>query len=155
VKRISVNTAFTSFLLGVTLLLLVLTVRLGPSASLVPKIVVLPLTALLLYRLARDIMGDAGAAPNERYPAAEAQVSVPTELAMMAWLLALPLLATVLGFVLGPALLVLAWLLWRARERRRVAIAAAFITAVATWLVFERLLRVHLPPGLSRALWGA
>ena len=145
-RRIRADAAFTAFLLGVTLLLLMLTLRLGSSARLVPLIVVLPLTALLIYRLARDVSGDARAAPNEG-TLAEAPTS-RAELQMMAWLLVLPVLTSLAGFVFGPALFVLLWMLWRARERPVYALTAALVTGVGVWLIFERALRVQFPGGL-------
>ena len=145
-KRIRADAAFTAFLLSVTLLLLMLTLRLGSSARLVPLIVVLPLTALLIYRLARDVSGDVRAAPNERTLA-----GAPTsraELQIMAWLLVLPVLTSLVGFVFGPALFVLLWMLWRARERPLYALTAALVTGLGVWLIFERALRVQFPGGL-------
>jgi tripartite tricarboxylate transporter TctB family protein len=147
-KRIRADAAFTAFLLSVALLLLVLTLGLGSSARLVPLIVVLPLTALLMYRLARDVFGDAGAAPNEGTSAAETPPSTRAELEMMAWLLVLPVLTSLVGFVVGPALFVLVWRLWRARERPVYALTATLVTGVAVWLIFERVLRVQFPGGL-------
>ncbi|MGH7710924.1 MAG: tripartite tricarboxylate transporter TctB family protein, partial [Gemmatimonadaceae bacterium] len=132
----------------VTLLLLMLTLRLGSSARLVPLVVVVPLTALLMYRLARDVFGRAGAAPNEGASAAETPASTRAELAMMAWLLVLPVLTSLVGFVVGPALFVLVWMLWRPRERPLYALTAALITGVAVWLIFERMLRVQFPAGV-------
>ena len=146
-RRIRADAAFTAFLLSVTLLLLMLTLRLGSSARLVPLIVVVPLTALLIYRLARDVSGDARAAPDEG-TLAEAPTSTRAELEMIAWLLVLPVLTSLVGFVFGPALFVLLWMLWRARERPLYALTAALIVAVGVWLIFERALRVQFPGGL-------
>jgi tripartite tricarboxylate transporter TctB family protein len=146
-KRIRAHAAFTAFLLSVTLLLLILTLQLGSSARLVPLIVVVPLTALLIYRLARDVSGDAGAAPNEG-TLAEAPTSTRAELEMIAWLLVLPVLTSLVGFVFGPALFVLLWMLWRARERPPYALTAALVAGVGVWLIFERALRVQFPSGL-------
>ena len=147
-KRMSAGAAFTAFLLAVTLLLLVLTLQLGSSARLVPLMVVVPLTALLMYRLARDVVGDAGAAPNEGTSTTEAPASTRAELAMMAWLLVLPGLTSLVGFIVGPALFVLVWMLWRARERPVYALTAALVTGVGVWLIFERALRVQFPDSL-------
>jgi hypothetical protein len=148
-KRIRADAAFTAFLLSVTLLLLMLTLRSGSSARLVPLIVVVPLTALLIYRLARDVLGDAGAAPNEG-TLAEAPTSTRAELEMMAWLILIPVVTSLFGFVFGPALFVLLWMLWRARERPAYALTAALVTGIGVWLIFERALRVQFPGGL----WG-
>jgi hypothetical protein len=148
-KRIRADAAFTALLLSVTLLLLMLTLRLGSSARLVPLIVVVPLTGLLIYRLARDVLGDAGVAPNEG-TLAEAPTSTRAELEMMAWLILIPIVTSLFGFVFGPALFVLLWMLWRARERPAYALTAALITGVGVWLIFERALRVQFPGGL----WG-
>jgi tripartite tricarboxylate transporter TctB family protein len=146
-KRIRADAAFTAFLLSVTLLLLVLTLRLGRSARLVPLIVVVPLTALLIYRFARDGSADASAAPNEG-TLAEERTSTRAELEMIAWLLVLPVLTSLAGFVFGPALFVLLWMLWRARERPVYALTAALVMGVGVWLIFERALRVQFPGGL-------
>ena len=146
-RRIRADAAFTAFLLSVTLLLLILTLQLGSSARLVPLMVVVPLTALLIYRLAREVLGDAGAAPNEG-TLADGPTSTRGELQMIAWLLVLPVLTSLVGFVFGPAFFVLLWMLWRARERPVYALTAALITGVAVWLIFERVLRVQFPGGL-------
>jgi len=146
-RRIRADAAFTAFLLSVTLLLLMLTLRLGSSARLVPLIVVVLLTALLIYRFARDVSGDARAAPNEG-TLAEAPTSTRAELEMIAWLLVLPVLTSLVGFVFGPALFVLLWMLWRARERPLYALTAALVAGVGVWLIFERALRVQFPGGL-------
>jgi hypothetical protein len=149
-KRIRADAAFTALLLSVTLLLLMLTLRLGSSARLVPLIVVVPLTGLLMYRLARDVFGNAGGAPNEGASAAETAPSTRAELEMMAWLILIPVVTSLFGFVFGPALFVLLWMLWRARERPAYALTAALVTGVGVWLIFERALRVQFPGGL----WG-
>jgi hypothetical protein len=146
-KRIRADAAFSSLLLVVSVVLLVLTFGLGASARLVPLIVVVPLTGLLMYRLARDVLGDAGAAPNEE-TLAVAPTSTRAELQMIAWLLILPVLTSLVGFVFGPALFVLLWMLWRARERPAYALTAALVTGVGVWLIFERALRVQFPGGL-------
>jgi len=146
-KRIRADAAFTAFLLSVTLLLLMLTLRLGSSARLVPLMVVVPLTALLIYRLARDVFGDAGAAPNAAI-LAEPPTSTRAELEMIAWLLVLTVLTSLAGFVVGPALFVLLWMLGRARERPVYALTAALVAGVGVWLIFERALRVQFPGGL-------
>jgi hypothetical protein len=146
-KRIRADAAFTAFLLSVTLLLLTLTLRLGSSARLVPLIVVVPLTALLIYRLARDVFGAADGTPNEG-ALAEPPPSTRAELEMIAWLLVLPVLTSLVGFVVGPALFVLLWMLWRARERPVYALTAALVAGVGVWLIFERALRVQFPGGL-------
>lgn len=152
-KRLTADAAFTSFVLAVAVVLLIVTLRLGPSARLVPLIVMLPLTALLLYRLARDVAGSAGVAPNESASpgVTDERPSPRAERAMIAWLLALPLLATLPGFVGGSAAFVLAWTRFRAGERLWASLVAALATGTAVWLIFERLLRVPLPPGVWHA----
>ncbi|MEW5917930.1 MAG: tripartite tricarboxylate transporter TctB family protein [Gemmatimonadota bacterium] len=147
--RVTGQAAFNAFLLAVALLLLGLTVGMGPSARLVPLIVVVPLAALLAYRLVRDIVAQA---PNGNTSMTEAPVTQRAEFAMIGWLFALALLATVLGFVLGPGLFVLAWLSYRGRERFVVSLTCAVVAGVAVWLVFERVLGVPLPLGVWSAL---
>ncbi len=152
-KRLPGDASFTLLLLAVALVLLVLTLRLGPSARLVPLTVVVPLTALLTYRLVRDVTGRDGVPPNE--PASRALSEQPSprgERAMIAWLLTLPLLAALLGFIGGVAAFVLAWTRFRAGERLRTALVAALAAGAAVWLIFERLLHVPLPPGVWHAL---
>jgi hypothetical protein len=48
---------------------------------------------------------------------------------LIAWVLALPFLATVVGAVAGPALFVGAWLRFRGGERWQVALAGAVAAA--------------------------
>ncbi len=153
-KRPPAEATFTVFLLAVALLLLVLTLRLARSARLVPLAVVVPLTALLAYRLGRDVAGRSDATPNvsASHAATDGPPSSRAERAMVAWLLALPFLATLLGFVGGAAAFVFAWTKFRAGERLWTAIAAALATGTAVWLLFEQLLRVPLPPGVWHAL---
>lgn len=153
-KRLTGEATFTLFLLAVALLLLVLTLRLAASARLVPLTVVVPLSALLAYRLVRDLSSRAGAPPNDPalQAAGDGRASPPAELSMVAWLLALPLLATLLGFVAGTAAFVLLWTRFHARERLLTTLVAALVSGAAVWLIFERLLRVPLPPGVWYSL---
>lgn len=135
---------FTMALLAVTLGLLFATRDLRPSAAVVPRLVAIPLAALLAYRAIREIIArrlrvrESPAAGEER----------PDELGAFVWLLALPAAATLLGFIVGPAVWVVAWMRFRARERRVVAIVAGAITAVAVIGLFSGLLGVSLPAGV-------
>ena len=153
---------FTAVLLAFTLVLLASTFSLRASSAMVPRLVGLPLVALLGYRLVREMSG--------RAPRVEdGQPELPDqdrrkvdldgrhgqradEIGAILWLLALPALSTVLGFVAGPALYVFAWTRYRADERMVVAVAAAAFTAMAIWILFVRLVGSPLWQGLLGAL---
>lgn len=136
--------AFTVVLLAVTLLLLAATADLRAAAAVVPRAVGWPVAVLLAYRLARDGVAlhrgrRAGAGEPERSD---------DETAAVLWLLALPALATALGFVVGPAVWVIAWARLRASESVTVAVGAGVVTALAIHLIFGALLGARLPQGM-------
>ena len=168
--------AFTALLLAVALGFLVGTVGLPSSAALVPRAVAVPLALLLAYRLVREILartrrgvespgpepgpragegpeartGDAPEPPDGRTPGEEDE-RTPDELGAILWLLALPAVSTLLGFVAGPALYATAWARFRVGERPAVALAAGIVTAAAILLVFAGLLGARLPQGVVGA----
>lgn len=136
--------AFTVALLGVTLLLLFATADLRASAAFVPRAVGVPLVVLLLYRLLRDSVAlrrdrEVTTAPSDR---------TAGEGIAVLWLLALPALATGLGFVAGPAAWVIAWARFRAGERTTVAIGAGAIAALFIFVIFDVVLGARLPQGV-------
>jgi len=135
---------FTAVLLVLALVLLAASFRLG-SSGLVPRVVAIPLSLLLCYRLIREIGDLRPAAAHEKAATGEA---VADEMGAIMWLLALPALSTVLGFVVGPALYVLAWMRFRAAERWGVAVATAAVTAAAIVGLFTMLLGTQLPAGV-------
>lgn len=140
---------FTMMLFAFTVVLLVATRGLRPSAAVVPRAVGLPLVVLLGYHLVREILARrrAGPAPVAAKPERESGefVAVP-------WLLLLPALATILGFVLGPAIWIVVWLRIRARESLTVALAAGAFSVVAILALFAGLLGARLPQGIFGAL---
>jgi hypothetical protein len=140
---------FTLMLLAFTVVLLVATLGLRPSAAVVPRAVGLPLGALLGYRVVREILARrrAGSAPAVAKPERESG-----EIGAVPWLLLLPALATLLGFVVGPAIWIVVWLRIRARESLTVALAAGAFSAVAILALFAGLLGATLPHGLLGAL---
>ena len=133
---------FTTLLLMVVLGLLATTTGMPTAPALVPRVVGLPLTALLGYLLIRELRGRGRRAPDA--PAAPAG----DEIGAILWLLALPAIATIFGFVVGPALYVFGWARFRAGERVSVALVSSAVTALAILLLFVGLLGARLPPGL-------
>jgi hypothetical protein len=136
--------AFNVALLAVALLLLAATAALRASAAVVPRAVGVPLAALLAYRLIRDLT----ALYHDRGPAAARSDRTADEAIAVLWLLALPAMATGLGFVAGPAVWVIAWARLRSGERVPVAVGAGAVTAVAIVLIFGALLGARLPQGV-------
>lgn len=140
---------FTALLLAGTLVLLVSAFGLSASSGTVPRAVGIPLAVLIGYRLQRDLI--ARKASPEMDPEAQ-PAQKPDAMGAILWLLALPAVSTILGFVAGPALYVFVWARYRAGERIAVAVAAATLTAAAIWLLFARLLGTPLWQGLLGAL---
>jgi len=141
--------AFTAVLLAVTLVLLASTTELQASAAIVPRVVGVPLAALLGYTLIRELRERRRrqVEPHDR------GTDVSGEVSAILWLLALPALSTLLGFVAGPALHVFGWLRFRGGERTGIALAAGAATAVAIVLLFGGLLGMRLPQGILEFLF--
>jgi hypothetical protein len=147
-------------MLLITLVLLATTLRLPPTTAIVPRVVGWPLALLLAWVLFREIRSlrqhrqreraEDGLKPDQhrQRERAEDGPKPAAELGAILWLLALPALATVVGFLAGPALYVFAWARFRAGERLAVAVAAGAVTAGATYLLFSGLLAVQLPAGV-------
>ena len=133
---------FTTLLLMVVLGLLAATTGMPTAPALVPRLVGLPLTALLGYVLIRELRERGGRKPDA------AAAPAGDEIGAILWLVALPAIATIFGFVVGPALYVFGWARFRAAERIGVAIVASAVTALAILLLFAGLLGARLPPGL-------
>jgi hypothetical protein len=157
--------AFTAALLAFTLLMLVLTFGLGARSRLIPLVVVIPLAAALGWQLLRDWRGtDPGRqrgshlTATARAPLTEAPVDASAAPApwvgkartstAIVWIALLPLLATVLGFLLGPALFVLLWARGRGGERPVIAFTAAAVTLAGVYALFTWLLETPIPQGL-------
>jgi hypothetical protein len=138
---------FTAVLLAFTLLLLVSTFGLRPSSAMVPRLVGVPTAVLLGYRLIREMV----LRSPRRTADPERQPRTPDEIGAIWWLLALPALSTILGFVVGPALYVSIWARYRACERWVVAVAAAVLTAAGIFILFTLLLGSPLWQGLLGA----
>ena len=138
-------TAFAFTLLVIALAMLVLTLRLDAASRFVPLTVVIPLTVLLLYRLVRELR-DVTPGKGDTGPTSRA------ELKSVGWLLLLPLLSSLLGFLAGPAVFVLAWARLRAGENRLMALAAATVTLFGVWGLFAGLLQMRIPAGLLFSL---
>lgn len=143
--------AFTAVLLVFTLVMLAATAGLRPSASIVPRMVGVPLAALLCYRLIRELIERRQRrAANADQQAARTRTQA--EISAILWLLALPAAATILGFIAGPAFHVFIWARFRAGERTGIALAAGAFTAAAILILFDVLLGAHLPMGIVGSL---
>lgn len=140
---------FTLMLLAFTVVLLVATRGLRPSAAVVPRSVGLPLAVLLGYHLVREILARRRMGPDRVVAKPEHKSG---EIGAVPWLLLLPALATVFGFVLGPAIWIVVWLRIRARESLTVALAAGAFSTVAILALFAGLLGARLPQGILGAL---
>lgn len=140
---------FTLMLLAFTVVLLVATRDLRPSAAVVPRAVGLPLAALLGYHLVREILARRHTRPD---PVVAKPEQESGEIGAVPWLLLLPALATLFGFVLGPAIWIVVWLRIRARESLTIALAAGAFSAVAILALFAGLLGARLPQGIFGAL---
>ena len=133
---------FTTLLLVVVLGLLAATTGMPSAPVLVPRLIGLPLAALLGYLLIREVRGRVRHAPDApTSPAGD-------EIGAILWLLALPAIATIFGFVVGPALYVFGWARFRAGERVSVSLVASAVTALAILLLVAGLLGARLPAGL-------
>jgi hypothetical protein len=142
--------AFTALLLLITLVFLATSLDLRASAAVVPRVVGVPLALLLTYLLAKEtrmLLRQRGAAVEAR-----SQPKQHAELRAILWLLALPALATLLGFIAGPALFVFGWMRFRARDPLIAALGAGVVTGIAIWLLFSVLLGVHMPHGVPGML---
>jgi hypothetical protein len=136
---------FTTFLLVVVRGLLAATAGMQTAPALVPRLVGVPLAALLACLLIRELR------VRSRQPASGPETPdspAGDELRAILWLLALPAIATLLGFVVGPALYVFAWARFRGGERVSAALAASAVAALAILLLFTGLLGARLPSGL-------
>jgi hypothetical protein len=140
---------FTLTLFAFTVVLLVATRGLRPSAAVVPRAVGLPLVVLLGYHLIRETLARRRSSPAPVVAKPERESG---ELVAVPWLLLLPALATLLGFVAGPAIWVVVWLRIRARESLAIALAAGAFSAVAIVALFAGLLGTRLPQGIFGAL---
>ncbi|CAN5876013.1 hypothetical protein BH23GEM9_BH23GEM9_08030 [soil metagenome] len=145
--------AFTAVLFALTLLLLASTTGLQASAAIVPRVVGVPLAALLGYTLIRELRGQRARRAEHGADRSTQTPGETGEIAAILWLLALPALSTILGFVAGPALHVFGWARFRAGERIGVALAAGAATAVAIILLFGGLLGARLPQGILEFLF--
>jgi len=140
---------FAAALLLLTLVLLATTRGLPPSAAIVPRVVGVPLALLLGIVTVREIRSLVRA----RAASAPAGASFTrAELDALLWLLALPALATLLGFVAGPAVYVAGWARVRAGARAATAVTAGVATAAAIVMVFSVLLDVPMPRGILEYL---
>jgi hypothetical protein len=135
--------AFTAALLLSTLVLLATTLSLPAATAIVPRVVGWPLALLLGYVLVREIRS-----LGRQRDGGEDEPKASAEIGAILWLLALPALATVLGFLVGPALYVVGWARFRAGERVGVAVAAGAVAAGAILVLFSWLLGVQLPQGV-------
>jgi hypothetical protein len=113
-------------LLALALVFLFETLRFNPASRIVPLSVLIPLVPLLLYCLGRAV----GEARRQRDAGSVGATPHATgETRLIAWVLALPFLATVVGAVVGPALFVGAWLRFRGGERWPAVFTGAAVTA--------------------------
>lgn len=150
--------AFTLVLLGLVAVLLVLTMRLGPVARLVPGTVVVITFALLLLQTARG----AGAASRDaraaalrepRAAAAAAAAATPgtsearRDLIAAAWILVIPGLLFAFGFLPAIGLYTSGYLRFRAGMRWLPSVVAAFALAALIHVVVDRLLGIPLYRG--------
>jgi hypothetical protein len=149
-KRPGGDAMSSAVLLALALVLLAETLRFGPASRLVPLSVLVPLVAMLLWCLTRAFAADK-AKPVAPMP----RGSHASDARLIGWILALPLLATMAGPVVGPALFVGSWLRLRGRERWLVVGAGTGLTAATLLLLIAALLDTMpalaaLPPWLAR-----
>jgi uncharacterized membrane protein YfcA len=144
-KRLPPPAAFTLCLLGVVLVLALLTLRLSPTSRWVPLIVVVPLLALILLELTRDVRGA---------DAEEADESGGSGRGALLWALALPALVQILGISAGPGLFALLYLRLKSGEKWAVALAVGSLTSFGLWALFGLLLETSAGVGIPLLAGG-
>ena len=106
--QLTERAALTGVLAGFVLLLLISAAGLGPVTRLVPIVVAVPTLAILSYQLRQDLLGQ----PPTGAEAASSGSARPAFL----WILVLPPMLLVLGFLLGIPFHTLLFLRVRGRE---------------------------------------
>ena len=146
--RRSGNVAFTSVLLALSAVFLVLTLGFDESSRVVPLSVAGSLSGLLLVQIVRDVR-------EGRQATAPIPTDAPLEAAAVGWLLALGALILLFGMLLGPTLFVSVYLRRKAAEGWLVTIGGGATTALVFWLVLTHAIGAPVSLGAVGALVGA
>ena len=141
--RLDERAAVTLAFLGVALLFLGFTLRLGPVARRVPLVVACATVALLAVLAARDL-------GTLRARGGDGGSLLPRELSLGATLLLLAALVAVVGAVPAVTLVILLYLRLFGRERWRSAATFAAATGIVAHALFAQLLGLRVYDG---ALW--
>jgi hypothetical protein len=128
--------SFTLVLLAFALLILVLTLMLGPTARLVPLRIAMPTVGLLVFQALRDVRREATADATET----QARPDDTSELAVLLWVLALPALVYLGGLVIAAPIYAFVYLRWRSRLSNVRAAGVAIVAWGLAYGVFELLM---------------
>lgn len=125
------NVAFTSVLLVLSAVFLVLTLGFDESSRVVPLSVAGSLSGLLVVQIVRDVR-------ERRQAPAPISPDDHLEAAAVGWLLALGTLILLFGMLWGPALFVSVYLRRKGEEGWLVTIGGGATTALVFWLVLTQ-----------------
>jgi len=133
------RTAFTSFLLLMGIGFVVSIWSMSPTARWVPLLIALPTVALLSIQSLRELVTRTVQANDIR-----------REVRVIIWLLALPIMVYVLGFLVAVPIYLLVYLRRRASLAWRQALSSAVIAALMLFAL-QRFLELQMYGGL---LWN-
>ncbi len=143
-RRLPRPPAFTLCLLAGVLVLAYLTLGLSPTSRWVPLVVVVPLLALVVLELKRDVRD----ADTEETDAEETDVPPGSERSVLLWVLALPALVQTLGILVGPGLFALLYLRVKGKEPWVFALTVSALTGLGLWALFGQLLKTSADAGI-------
>jgi hypothetical protein len=125
------------------------------QAGLFPRAIGLPLLALGLVQLAREVAGREPAPMAETEPETPPGVARRRTAGIFGWIVGYPVTLWLLGFTLGGPVCMLLTLGCWSRERWPLTLALTAGTWVFVHGLFDRVLRMPFPPAqLGLWLWG-